>query len=163
MLNSYLLLGLAATAAAIDIRFRYGDTTGNCGGDYVACVNANPNFCCTSNDRYSGTVTFNAVPSDWTLTGSGYRGRGCEVRQFQAIGRGQDFCLGHVGPSYSGAFYVFGAAKRAENQECEGEQRVNQLGLEDGTIYDIGDLSDDEIDEMVCFTTLCRYLSSNTM
>ena len=154
MLNAYLLLGLAATAAAIDIRFHYGDDQGKCEAAYTACVGSSARNCCVYGGTYASTASVVAVPSAWTITANGYRGRGCEVQQFQGIGRGKDVCLGHVGPSYSGAFYYFGGKKRDEDQKCEGEQRVNQLGLEDGTIYDIVGLSDNEIDEMVCFTLL---------
>jgi hypothetical protein len=41
-----ILLGLAAAAAAADIRFFYGD---KCTGNYIACTNVNPNVSGISN------------------------------------------------------------------------------------------------------------------
>ncbi|KAI9158363.1 hypothetical protein HJFPF1_06357 [Paramyrothecium foliicola] len=151
MHGAQLLLGLAATVAAVDIRF-YQNDQGRCfEGAWRGCANINPNDCCTVGGAFFGTAGVVAVPGDWTLTGNGYRGRGCEVFQFQAIGRGRDFCLGHVGSSYSGAFYWFGEGgrKRGELQKCESSHEATQLGLEDGSVYQIENLSEDEINEIV--------------
>jgi hypothetical protein len=52
----------------------------------------------------------------------------------------------------SGAFYWFGdGRKRSADQKCEGTEKATQLGLEDGSVYDISDLSDNDVEEMVCF------------
>jgi hypothetical protein len=104
--------------------------------------------------RFTATVGIVAVPSHWTLTGIGYRGAGCETWNQAAIGRGRDFCLGATGWSFSGAFYRFGDKKRSTD-ECESSQRADQLGLEDGSVYDIADLTDDQIDDMVYSPVNC--------
>jgi hypothetical protein len=151
MLFSSVILGLAATVAAVDIRF-YSNNQGACySGPWIGCPNANPNFCCTATGRFYATVGIVAVPGDWTLTANGYRGAGCESWQQAAIGRGRDFCLGATGYSMSGAFYWFGdGRKRSADQKCEGTEKATQLGLEDGSVYDISDLSDNDVEEMVC-------------
>ncbi|WZH48569.1 hypothetical protein QYS62_009748 [Fusarium acuminatum] len=140
MLFSSVILGLAATVAAVDIRF-YSNNQGACySGPWIGCPNANPNFCCTATGRFYATVGIVAVPGDWTLTANGYRGAGCESWQQAAIGRGRDFCLGATGYSMSGAFYWFGdGRKRSADQKCEGTEKATQLGLEDGSVYDISD------------------------
>ncbi|KAF5666091.1 hypothetical protein FHETE_6392 [Fusarium heterosporum] len=151
MLYSSLVLGLVAAVSAVDIRF-YSNNQGACySGPWISCPNANPNLCCTATGRFYATVGIVAVPGDWTLTANGYRGAGCESWQQAAIGRGRDFCLGATGYSMSGSYYWFGdGKKRAVNEKCEGTERASQLGLEDGSIYDISDLSDDDVEEMVC-------------
>ncbi|KAM0344787.1 hypothetical protein ACHAPU_007162 [Fusarium lateritium] len=145
-----LILGLAATVSAVDIRF-YSNNQGACySGPWIGCPNSNPNFCCTATGQFYATVGIVAVPGDWTLTANGYRGDGCESWQQAAIGRGRDFCLGATGYSMSGAFYWFGdGRKRAVSEKCEGTEEVSQLGLEDGSMYDISDLSDDDVEEMM--------------
>ncbi|KAG5656057.1 hypothetical protein KAF25_001627 [Fusarium avenaceum] len=144
-----VILGLAVTVSAVDIRF-YSNNQGACySGPWIGCPNANPNMCCTATGQFYATVGIVAVPGDWTLTANGYRGAGCESWQQAAIGRGRDFCLGAIGYSMSGAFYWFGdGRKRSTDQKCEGTEKATQLGLEDGSVCDISDLSDNDVEEM---------------
>ncbi|KAM0336387.1 hypothetical protein ACHAPQ_004162 [Fusarium lateritium] len=102
MLFSSVILALAATVSAVDIRF-YSNNQGACySGPWIGCPNANPNFCCTA-----------------------------------------------TGYSMSGSFYWFGdGRKRSVDQKCEGTEKATQLGLEDGSVHDISDLSDDDVEEM---------------
>lgn len=61
MYFSALLLALAATASAVDVR-AYGDT--GCNGGWVGCGGINPGVCCVfSNSASSGklSVSVNAV------------------------------------------------------------------------------------------------------
>lgn len=56
---SSLLLGLAATASAIDIR---GHALDSCNGSYRACTNINPRVCCIfSESASSGRVSVDVV------------------------------------------------------------------------------------------------------
>ncbi|KAL3295417.1 hypothetical protein RB213_015752 [Colletotrichum asianum] len=56
---SSILLGLVATASAIDIRAHIGSS---CAGAYVACVNINPNVCCSfSSSGSSGRSSISVV------------------------------------------------------------------------------------------------------
>jgi hypothetical protein len=155
MLYSIFVLDLAASVAAIDISF-YSNQEGACyKGPWVTCMNRNPYSCCRVSDSDSGkfwaTVGFHAVLKGWNIQGLGYKGpESCEGLSMQAQhskGNG-DFCLGHTGTSFISAesYFTNSKKKRAVGQKCE---RVSRLGLEDGSIYDIADMSDADLDELV--------------
>ncbi|KAK0634026.1 hypothetical protein B0T14DRAFT_417295 [Immersiella caudata] len=87
-----LFLGLAATASAIDI---YLHPDGCCSCNSLVCVNAGPDWCCrgTSTD-YFQTVSFRAIPTDWTIQGRGHSGGNCNnLRQTSVARNTRDPCL----------------------------------------------------------------------
>jgi hypothetical protein len=61
----------------------------------------------------------------------------------------EHFWLCNTGTSFISAEYYFtnSKKKRAVGQKCE---RVSRLGLEDGSVYDIADMSDADLEELVC-------------
>lgn len=155
------ILGLVPSTVAIDIAF-YSNKQGACyQGPSVHWTNKNLHSCCRVTEGDSGTfwatVGFHAVPLGWNIQGLAYKHRGSEACQGLPIqadhshGNG-DFFLRHTGTSFLSAEYYFtdDIDKRAAGQQCVGSERVSRLSLEDGSMYDIADMSDDDLKELVC-------------
>ncbi|TLD27047.1 hypothetical protein PspLS_04319 [Pyricularia sp. CBS 133598] len=152
---SSLVLGLAATASAIDIRGHDQDV---CRGGYVACVNVDPNVCCTFGGKASIWVA--AIPSAWRIRAQSSTGGGCTYLATEGDNNGtQDICLAYTSRGLrTGARYWFLNRKRAEDEtcpaaqpdggKCEASVKPNVLGLADGTEYNIEGLSDEKVAEM---------------
>ncbi|KAJ0132478.1 hypothetical protein HZ326_24448 [Fusarium oxysporum f. sp. albedinis] len=132
------ILGLVASTVAIDIAFYSNKQEGDSG-------------------TFWATVGFHAVPLGWNIQGLAYKHRGSEACQGLPIqadhshGNG-DFFLRHTGTSFLSAEYYFtdNIDKRAAGQQCVGPERVSRLSLEDGSMYDIADMSDDDLKELLC-------------
>ncbi|KAK1993699.1 hypothetical protein LX36DRAFT_615465 [Colletotrichum falcatum] len=160
MYFSSLLLGLAATASAIDIRCHIGD---NCAGSWVACVNINPNVCCSfSSSANSGrsSVSVAAIPSNWRIRTEAYTGGGCSYFGGQRDSGGStDVCLPYTTRGdRTGGKYWFLNRKIADDHSCPAEQpgagkceaevKPDTLGLADGTEYNIAGLTDEKVQEL---------------
>jgi hypothetical protein len=142
-----ILLGLIASATAVDIRFADG-----CDGWYAACSNINPGICCS----LAGATRFLqivAVPSNWHIRGSGFLLENCNNFLSDADGRG-NLCFGHE-RFFSSGRYSFVPGKLARSPgtgdittsgEC---QRADTFALEDGTKYPISQLNDGEVNYLV--------------
>ncbi|KAI8175814.1 hypothetical protein K4K54_004980 [Colletotrichum sp. SAR 10_86] len=141
---SSILLGLAATASAIDIRAHIGSS---CAGAYVACVNINPNVCCSfSSSGSSGRSSISVVavretsfsqltkvselmngdqiPSNWRIRAEAYTGGGCSFTggQYDSNG-GTTICLPYTTRGdRTGGKYWFLNRKRADDLSCPAEQ-----------------------------------------
>ncbi|KAK1976917.1 hypothetical protein LZ30DRAFT_636003 [Colletotrichum cereale] len=155
-----LLLCLAATASAIDIRAHSGD---NCAGGWVGCTNINPNVCCVfSSSASSGraSVAVVAIPSNWRIRTEAYTGGGCAFFGGQRDSGGStSVCLPYTTRGdRTGGKYSFINRKRADDKSCPAEQpgagnceavvKADTLGLSDGTEYNIAGLSDEKVQEL---------------
>ncbi|KAK4042046.1 hypothetical protein C8A01DRAFT_14300 [Parachaetomium inaequale] len=149
MRASHVLLGLVASAAAIDVEFHSGS---DCGGGATICTGLEPNACCTGN---SPSVAYRYVPREWTLNAEGYSGGGCYTIVWRTEFRGQDYaCMGIASREYySGSYYWFVNRRRAEeasNRNCTQSVKPDTLLLADGvTKYDIVGLDDAKVEELV--------------
>lgn len=147
LLNLTVLLGLAASASAIDAALR---VRGNCdsrsGGH--TCVNLNPNTCCgVPSGSYSSLVIY-AVPREWFIEIRGHEGGNCgRVKTVDTINGDTEKCLNN-GP-YTGAGYSFLSRKRGGEQVREDvcaaagnclSVKPDQLFLADGQKYNIKDM-----------------------
>jgi len=157
---SLLFLGLAATAFGIDIRAHTGD---GCAGSYVACVNINPNVCCSfSSSRSSGrsSIAVVAIPTNWRIRARAYTEGGCSAFGGERDSGGSTtICLPYTTRGdRTGGNYWFLNRKRADDESCPAEQpgagkceavvKPDTLGLADGTEYDITGLPDEKITEL---------------
>ena len=151
---SSIILGLAAVASAVDIRFFSGSKCG--GGALVQCGNQPPNKCCQNSYKVNSVGVY-AIPSNWKLVTRSYRnGNSCasgdKVHEFNSNGATW-VCHGTQGifnGDYRGAGYSFLNKRRAtdtsDDQECA---KPDTLFLEDGQKYNIAGLGDAETEEMV--------------
>ncbi|RGP76886.1 hypothetical protein FLONG3_4969 [Fusarium longipes] len=157
MLYKNLILGFAAPAAAIDIVF-WSNGRGTCGdGTWLAWSNINPNSCAIPGSKWSNTfwanVAIRAIPKGWNIRGRGVKNAKCEGNPMGmgvSKGDGQDICVGHTGTSYRSAFYEFIGKKRAvEGQECQEEAKPSELGLEDGSVWDVSSIDEEDLDKLI--------------
>ncbi|KAL8386364.1 hypothetical protein RB599_007980 [Gaeumannomyces hyphopodioides] len=157
---STILLSLAATASAIDIR-AHGDAS--CRGGFRSCTNINPSVCCSfSGSASSGllSISIAAIPTDWRITGEAYTGGGCTHTGGQWNSNGTpDICMPFSSRGdRTGGRYWFRNRKRADDRSCPAEQpgvgkceaavKPDTLVLADGTKYNISGLADDKVEEM---------------
>ncbi|WYZ42274.1 hypothetical protein EsH8_V_001169 [Colletotrichum jinshuiense] len=161
MYFSSLLLTLAATASAIDIRAHVGD---GCVGSYTACVNINPNVCCSFSSSVSSgrsSIAVVAIPSNWRIRTESYTGGGCAATGGRRDSAGSTtVCLPYItrGDRTGGSYY-FLSRKRANDESCPAEQpgagkceavvKPDTLGLADGTEYNIAGLTDEKVQELM--------------
>lgn len=159
MIYPQILLGLVASVSAIDAYFHLGQ---NCDGPRILCTNLNPGVCCTASA--SNTVGYRGIPTDWVITAEAFTGGGC--KNFSARGRAQNtnfICIYPApgGGPFTGTKYSFTSRKRdgvegtcaaAEEAagKCSSSQKPNELHLADGTKYNIVDLEQDLLEELVC-------------
>ncbi|XEV01219.1 hypothetical protein FSHL1_006506 [Fusarium sambucinum] len=160
MYFSGLILTLAATASAVDVRAWTGTS---CNGSFRACAGINPGVCCSFTDSASSgllSISVNAIPSAWRIRGESYTGGGCRYIASQQDSNGNtDICMayGSRGDRTAGKYYFVGR-KRADDLSCPAEQpeggkcesvvEPNALGLFDGTMYNIEGLSEEKIQEL---------------
>ncbi|KAH7186201.1 uncharacterized protein B0J16DRAFT_288163 [Fusarium flagelliforme] len=156
---SGLLLALATTASAVDMRAWIGSS---CEGAFVACVGLNPNVCCVfSNSANSGraSISVNAIPSNWNIHTQANTGGGCTYMANEQDNNGRtDLCMAYNSRGdRTGGSYWFNGRKRAADKSCPAEQaegkceatvEPNALGLTDGTMYDIAGLSAEKVQEL---------------
>ncbi|CAF3468778.1 unnamed protein product [Fusarium graminearum] len=160
MYFSAILLTLAATASAVDVR-AYSNS--GCNGGWVGCAGINPGVCCVfSNSASSGrlSVSVNAIPSSWRIRGEANTGGGCTYLANQQDSNGNtDICMTYSSRGdRTGGSYSFVGRKRAADNSCPAEQpdggkceagvKPGLLGLSDGTVYNIADLSDEKVEEL---------------
>ncbi|GKU13933.1 unnamed protein product [Fusarium langsethiae] len=158
---SGLLLTLAATASAIDIR---GWGSDGCQGSFRACTGVEPRICCifsesSSSGRYS--VSVNYIPTSWSIGAEARTGGACRYvanSVSPASGR-STICMRYTNRGdRTGGYYYFASRKRADDEtclaaqpeggKCEASVKANALGLEDGTMYDITGLTEEKIQEL---------------
>lgn len=165
-----LLITLAAAVAAIDIRMRRGSTACDWGGGgWVACNNANPDFCCWTNDGMQ-TLWIAAIPNGWNIDGRAWFDQGCRNRSPVLQGGGQNgpnVCERAGGNDMHGASYVFRNKKR-DTDASSGCQQADTFVLADGiTQYNITGLPSDAINELVSTVLPSKYQwlerSTNTL
>jgi hypothetical protein len=154
---SAVLLGLVASAAAIDVEFYGGSNCG--GGAHTKCVGLAPNVCCAAS---APSIAYRYVPRDWTLNAEGYSGGGCRTLVWRTEFRGQDYaCMGVASREfYSGSFYWFVNRRRgveeSGNRNCTETVKPDTLVLADGvTEYSIVGLDDAKVEELV--SSCCLY------
>jgi hypothetical protein len=160
------VLSLAvASVSAIDLRFF---NQNNCGRNvWVACNNANPGFCCYStNEDYTVSAGLFAIPTDWSIIGQWWDQTGCSSGQLKATTlnyQKDHVCLGAPVSGQHwvhGLSYQFNGRKReVKARSAEGPcQRANILHLEDGSEYDLTDISNATYSEVV---SACLITSSS--
>jgi hypothetical protein len=159
MLYSTIMLALATAASAIDIRF-FGEA--HCkNGVGLACNGMQPGGCC-GGQRQDGwaALSVGAIPSNWDIYSRAYTGEGCNNRdllnQFRNEGR-TDVCHGD-NRHYKSGLYRFAGKKMIRGmemadrdvapEECE---KPNTLYFADDSSYTISDLTDTQVEELVCF------------
>lgn len=142
------LLGLAATAAAIDARLYYNR---GCTGNGVQCGGLNPDTCCPAGGNDFGSVEFRFIPLDWRIEGRGHSGGDCTNLQERGYPSNVDSICLSIGP-FSGAGYGFLSRKRGEADYADCAKR-DQLFFEDGTTFNLADLDDDKVAELVRLTS----------
>ncbi|OBS29639.1 hypothetical protein FPOA_03578 [Fusarium poae] len=160
MYFSGLILTLAATASAVDVRAWKSDV---CSGSSRACVGLNPGVCCSFTDSANSgllSISVNAIPSSWRIRTEAYTGGGCRsiANQYDSNGK-TDVCMAYSSrrDRTAGKYYFIGR-KRADDKSCPAEEtdggdcksfvKPNALGLEDGTMYDIAGLTEEKIQEL---------------
>jgi hypothetical protein len=145
---SHFLLGLVASASAIDVYFH---NTDDCSGAASICTGINPNICCTGGD--SLTVAYRGIPTNWHITAQGFSGGGCGSPKYQTGDlNGQNwYCLSDNSRfRYTGSFYSFISRRRAEDNNCTESVKPDTLVLADGvTKYDVVGLDDIKVAELV--------------
>ncbi|RYP08895.1 hypothetical protein DL764_001605 [Monosporascus ibericus] len=150
MLFPQILLGLVATASAIDIYLHVG---GGCGGNSVVCTNINPNTCCSgSSVEIFPSVGFRGIPTFWNLQCRGHTGANCAgLREIQTAQNTNFVCLNNGG--FSGGGYGFNGRKRDDcaSGGCTTYQKADTLLLEDGGKYNIADLEDAPLTQLFGF------------
>ena len=140
--HQILLLGFAATVSAIDSYFHLGD---NCDGPWTICSNLNPGQCCVTPGGNS--VGYRGIPTNWVIRVNGFNGGGCGAQIRSAVARNTNFvCLTGSNGDYTGTRYEFTSKKRAEGGA---PRKADQLGLADGTRYNIVSLDDDALNDLV--------------
>ncbi|KAF1827980.1 hypothetical protein BDW02DRAFT_622723 [Decorospora gaudefroyi] len=144
-----ILLGLAASVSAIDIRMR---DRGNCNGAFLACRNINPNVCCGSGRQYA-SVGIVAIPASWSIEGRTYQGGGCTTLTSSSPSAARtNFCMPFVS---TGASYRFLNGRRrtidvGSTEECTSSVKPDSLVLGDEvTTFAIADMEDALIDELM--------------
>jgi hypothetical protein len=151
---SSIILGLAAAAAAIDIR--HYDNESHCnGGVWMQCTNIAANTCCSgSNAHRTASIGFSAIPSNWkvvtrsydhvSLTCSGDR----LLHEFNSNGA-TSTCHGapNAGATYGGGGYSFINGKRGAAASCVKPDTL----VKDGQKYAISDLDEDTLAQLVRF------------
>ena len=143
---SHLLLGLVASASAIDVYFHESN---DCSGAATICTGLSPNLCCTGN---SPTVAYRGVPTNWQLNAQGMSGGGCRTPKWLAEFRGQSWVCMAISSreNYTGSYYWFVSRRRAEETSCTESVKPDTLVLADGvTKYDIVGLDDGKVEELV--------------
>lgn len=170
------LLSLATSASAID---GYFFNSNSCGGSSVVCSNMNPNSCCNAPSGWNAnTVGYYGIPGDWRIQGNGYSSGGCVgLASVASSGGSSNICLGPVGRYLRSSDYYFVSKKRAAapnscatdgsavGQGCQDPRTPDTLILADGAQFDIADLKDDLLDNLVCSlpaSTLPQKKSANT-
>ncbi|EJT72391.1 hypothetical protein GGTG_09257 [Gaeumannomyces tritici R3-111a-1] len=156
--SSSVLVALAATASAIDIRAYQAD---GCNGSTRSCANINPNVCCTfPQDAGMASVGFAAIPTNWRIRCEAYTEGGCSSFGGQGDSNGAGFvCLPFTTRgNRTGGKYWFLNRKRAIEDTCPAEQadggkctssvKYNTVGLADGTEYNITGLSEEKVQEL---------------
>ncbi len=154
---SHVLLGLVASASAVDIYFH---NSGDCSGAASVCTNVNPNVCCTGN---SPTLAYRGVPTNWHINAQGFSGGGCGDPKWLADLNGDNWVCMSVNsrPNYTGSLYWFASRRRAEDSNCTESVKPDTLVLADGTTkYNIVGLDDVKVEELVstihCTAPICR-------
>lgn len=159
MQYSTIVLALATAATAIDIRFLNDKHCG--GGISTACTGVQPNACCNSRSSTGfGGVFFVAIPSNWDVLSRGYNGESCAakdlVQQFRSEGR-TTTCHGSAGDShrYRSGQYSFASKKirgMTEARDVAPEDCIpaDTLYFGDDSAYNISDIADGKVDELVC-------------
>ncbi|KAM7192121.1 hypothetical protein V8F33_008546 [Rhypophila sp. PSN 637] len=153
MIYPTLLITLAAAVTAIDIRMRRGNT--NCewgGGGWVACNNANPDFCCYTGEGM-GTIWLAAIPNGWNVEAKVWYNTACNNRHpiLQGGGRnGPNVCERAGSDTFRGGSYSFRSKKRdAATDASKGCQQADTFILADGvTQYNITGMASDGINEL---------------
>jgi hypothetical protein len=153
-----IILALATAAAAIDIEW-FGEA--HCRNGFgLRCQNANPNYCCNG-QRSDGwaAVQFANIPGNWDIVSDAYAGDHCDnlINEFRS--NGNAFVCHGDNRHYKSAGYHFFSKKRgtyistrdASDEECV---RPNQLFLADKTTYAISELTDEQVEELVCYNVL---------
>ncbi|KAK4126753.1 hypothetical protein N657DRAFT_668789 [Parathielavia appendiculata] len=146
---SHVLLGLVASASAIDVYF-HGSS--DCSGGAAVCTGINPNVCCTGN---SVSVAYRGVPTNWHINAQGYSGGGCGSPKWLADINGQTwYCMTpNSRYNYTGSRYWFVSRRRAEDtcdSNCTESVKPDTLVLADGaTKYDIVGLDDAKVEELL--------------
>ncbi|KAF6828984.1 hypothetical protein CPLU01_08214 [Colletotrichum plurivorum] len=157
---STIIVALAATVSAIDIRAHIGDS---CVGSYRACRNINPRVCCSfsssaNSGRSSVSVVF--IPTNWRIRTAASSGGGCRFFAGQRdSGGSRTVCLPYTTRGdRTGGRYWFLNRKRAEDESCPADQpdggnceavvEADTLGLADGTEYNISGLTSEKLQEL---------------
>lgn len=141
------ILGLAATAAAIDARLYYNS---GCSGSGVQCGGLNPDTCCPAGNNDFRSVEFRFIPLDWTIEARGHSGGNCNNLQERGYPTRVDSICLSLGP-FSGAGYGFRNRKRGEAGYADCTKR-DSIFTEDGINYNIADLDDDTVAKLVRLT-----------
>ncbi|KAH6646137.1 hypothetical protein BKA67DRAFT_696035 [Truncatella angustata] len=142
-----LLLGLFATASAIDIYLHFDS---NCGGSNSAvCTNKNPDDCCAgSTGDIFPSVGFRGIPTDWQLQCRGHSGGNCNnLRQVSPAVNTNFVCL-NSGP-FSGGGYSIVNGKRAEGANGGASHLPDTLLFGDGAKYNITDLEETPLTQIL--------------
>ncbi|KAF5502890.1 hypothetical protein CGCA056_v013972 [Colletotrichum aenigma] len=151
-----LILTFAATASAIDVYFH---SQNNCNGASRRWNNVNPGTCINTG---AGTgqipsIAWRGVPTNWRITYYGTHNQQCTNIKTTHIKSNVVWTC--MSGGYWGARYQFTSKKRAigmEEEVClkgEGECEGNlgpadEIVAEDGTIWELKGLSEEEIEEL---------------
>ncbi|KAF2205375.1 hypothetical protein GQ43DRAFT_468240 [Delitschia confertaspora ATCC 74209] len=152
-----ILLGLAASVSAIDIRLRAGS---GCTGAYQVCTGINPDTCCGLSSARFASVGYVAIPTNWRIQGRAYSNGGCTTLVgLQTIQGTTNACINEPSgfATLSGGGYNFVSKRRAAVpiEQCAAEKsclsvaKPDTLVLEDETKYSIVDMAEPLLETLV--------------
>ncbi|KAI0199474.1 hypothetical protein F4808DRAFT_461795 [Astrocystis sublimbata] len=161
---SHVLLGLVATASAVDI-YAYRSNIQCKGNDRIICQNIGPDECCSKGAVFRA-FGFEAIPSEWQIICRAYNGGQCNGLVFAAQSNSRrDICLGNG--QYTGANYAFTNKKRSVGDEteedpaassCKTMKKFDRIEFGNGINYNITGIDDAHYEEMVSNSTVAFYI-----
>ncbi|PVH91971.1 hypothetical protein DM02DRAFT_702041 [Periconia macrospinosa] len=146
-----VLLGLAATVSAIDIKLH---SSNNCGGGlYAYCTNWGPDSCCGQNIAAYLSVGFYAIPTNWNVETRAHTGGFCAgTRYVLGPQHRSTVCISEPDgiARFTGAGYGFTSRKAVSTEASATDCRPDGLVLDDGTNYALAALNEDQFSVLVC-------------
>ncbi|KAK7709949.1 hypothetical protein SLS64_006194 [Diaporthe eres] len=114
--------------------------------------NWNPATCCGgSSVEIFPSIGFYGIVESWSIQCRGWGGNNCARLIESQTASGVNFKCLEGGP-FSGAGYIFNGKKRADGSDeaCTEYQKPDTLVFGNGTTYDITDMEDAPLAELVC-------------
>lgn len=158
-----IILGLFATASALDIHLFLGrGCTDNI--THVICEDASPGRCCSGSPvQIFPSIGFFGIVESWSLQCRGFADTCGRLMESQTASGVNFKCL--EGGPFASTSYIFNGKKRADgsDESCTEYQKPNTLVLGDGSKYNITDMEDAPLTELVCPSQVPIYSGSRIL